>query len=31
MTCSQVPQLVDVLLLMKMGAGETLRSYANSY
>ena len=24
MTCSQVPQLVDVLLSMKMGARETL-------
>ena len=31
MTCSQVPQLVDALLSMKIGAGETLRSYANSY
>ena len=30
-TCSQVPQPVDVLLSMKMGAGETLRSYANRY
>ena len=30
MTC-RVPQLVDALLLMKMGAGETLRSYANWY
>ena len=28
-TCSWVPQLVDALLSMKMGAGETLRSYAN--
>ena len=27
MTCSRVPQLVDALLSMKMGAGETLRSY----
>ena len=31
MTCSQVSQPVDVLLLMKMGAGETLRSYASRY
>ena len=31
MTCSQVSQLVDVLLLMKMGNGETLRSYASRY
>ena len=30
MTC-RVRQLVDALLLMKMGAGETLRSYANWY
>ena len=30
-TCSQVPQPVDVLPSMKMGAGETLRSYANRY
>lgn len=31
MTCSRVPQLVDALLSMKMGARETLRSYANHY
>ncbi|XP_075655044.1 uncharacterized protein LOC142625239 [Castanea sativa] len=31
MTCSQVPQPVDVLLSMKMGAGETLRNYASRY
>ena len=31
MTCSQVPQPVDALLLMKMRVGETLRSYANWY
>ena len=31
MTCSRVPQLVDMLLSMKMGAGETLCSYANRY
>lgn len=31
MTCSRVSQLVDVLLSMKMAAGETLRSYANKY
>ena len=31
MTCSRVPQLVDSLLSMKKGAGETLRSYANRY
>ncbi|XP_075636693.1 uncharacterized protein LOC142608922 [Castanea sativa] len=31
MTCSQVPQPVDALLSMKMGAGETLRKYANRY
>ena len=30
-TCSRVPQLVDVLLSMKMRVGETLRSYANWY
>ena len=30
-TCSRVPQLVDVLLSMKMRAGETLRSYASRY
>ena len=28
-TCSRVPQLVDALLSMKMGARETLRNYAN--
>ena len=31
MTCSQVPQPVDALLSMKIGVGETLRSYANRY
>ncbi|XP_023919397.1 uncharacterized protein LOC112030963 [Quercus suber] len=31
MTCSQVPQLVYTLLSMKMGAGETFRSYTNRY
>ncbi|XP_075665862.1 uncharacterized protein LOC142635610 [Castanea sativa] len=31
MTCSWVPQPVDALLLMKMGAGETLRNYASWY
>ena len=31
MTCSQVPQPMDVLLSMKTGIGETLRSYANRY
>ena len=31
MTCSQVLQPVDALLSMKMGAGETLRDYANRY
>ncbi|XP_075640287.1 uncharacterized protein LOC142612041 [Castanea sativa] len=31
MTCSQVPQPVDALLSMKMGAGETLRNYTNRY
>ena len=30
-TCSQVPQPVDTLLSIKMGVGETLRSYANRY
>nr|XP_023913995.1 uncharacterized protein LOC112025560 [Quercus suber] len=30
-TCSQVPQPVDVLLSMKMQVGETLRSYAGRY
>ena len=28
-TCSRVPQPVDMLLSMKMGAGETLRNYAS--
>ena len=28
-TCSRVPHPVDVLLSMKMGAGETLRNYAS--
>ena len=31
MTCSWVPQLVDALLSMKMGTGETLRSYVSRY
>ncbi|XP_075670273.1 uncharacterized protein LOC142640053 [Castanea sativa] len=31
MTCSWVLQLIDALLSMKMGAGETLRKYANRY
>ena len=31
MTCSQVPQPVDALLSMKIGARETFRSYANRY
>ena len=31
MTCSRVPQLMDALLSMKMGVGETLRSYTNWY
>ena len=31
MTCSRVPQPVDVLLSIKMGAGETLRSYTSRY
>ena len=31
MTCSRVSKLVDTLLSMKMGAGETLCSYANQY
>ncbi|XP_075640303.1 uncharacterized protein LOC142612056 [Castanea sativa] len=31
MTCSRVPQPVDALLSMKMGAGETLHNYANRY
>ena len=30
-TCSQVPQPVDALLSMKIGAGETLCNYANQY
>ena len=30
-TCSRVPQPVDMLLSMKMRAGETLRSYASRY
>ena len=30
-TCSQVPQPIDALLSMKMGAGETLRSYVSRY
>ena len=29
--CSRVLQLVDALLSIKMGVGETLRSYANRY
>ncbi|XP_075659209.1 uncharacterized protein LOC142629107 [Castanea sativa] len=31
MTYSRFPQLVDALLSMKMGAGETLHNYANQY
>ena len=31
MTCSQVSQPMDALLSMKMGARETLHSYANRY
>ena len=31
MTCSRVPQPVDALLFIKMGVGETLRSYASWY
>ena len=31
MTCNRVPQPVDALLSMKMGARETLLSYANRY
>ena len=31
MTCSRVAQLVDALSSMKMGARETLRSYASRY
>ena len=30
-TCSWVPQPVDALLSIKMGVGETLRSYASQY
>nr|XP_023879181.1 uncharacterized protein LOC111991623 [Quercus suber] len=30
-TCSRVPQPMDALLSMKMGVGETLRSYASRY
>ena len=30
-TCSQVPQLVDALLSIKMKVGETLRSYTSRY
>ena len=30
-TCSRVPQPVDALLSIKMGVGETLRSYASRY
>ena len=30
-TCSRVPQPVDALLSIKMGVGETLRSYASQY
>ena len=31
MICRRVPQPVDTLLSIKMGAGETLRNYANRY
>lgn len=31
MTGNRVPQLVDALLSMKMGAKETLRSYTSRY
>ena len=31
MTCSRVPQSVEALLFIKIGVGETLRSYANRY
>ncbi|XP_075675053.1 uncharacterized protein LOC142644295 [Castanea sativa] len=31
MTCSWVPQPVDALLSMKIGAGETICNYANRY
>ena len=31
MTCSQVPRPLDMLLSVKMGAWETLQSYANRY
>ena len=30
-TCSRVPQPINVLLSMRMGSGETLRSYENRY
>ena len=30
-TCSRVPQPVNALLSIKMGVGETLRSYASRY
>ena len=30
-TCSKVPQLIDALLSMRIGSGETLRSYTNRY
>ena len=30
-TCNRVPQPVDALLSIKMGVGETLRSYASQY
>ena len=30
-TCSRIPQPVDVLLSMKMGAKETFRSYTSRY
>ena len=31
MTCNWVPQLVDALLCMKMGVGETFRNYTSWY
>ena len=31
MTCNQVPQPIDALLSMKIGAGETLRNYISRY
>ena len=31
MTCSRVPQPVDTLLSMKIGVGETFRSYTSRY